>query len=154
MKKGSLIFIISLLIVSIVLLSYYEINKKKPNNYFYTNSIAKNLKISANTEINFFDMNFYKTVHAEETEIDEINLFFDYLSITDFSLKPIDIPKTPKYKIYFTFKDTKEKYVINIYNSKYISVFPWEGDFEMDYVDMSNVPIRYNLYKMCEYIFE
>ena len=53
--------------------------------------------------------------------------------------------------MYFTFKNSK--YVINIYNDKYAVVFPWDGKYPMDYINMSKVPIAYNLDGICNYIY-
>ncbi|HID0854230.1 TPA: DUF4883 family protein, partial [Clostridium botulinum] len=57
----------------------------------------------------------------------------------------------PLYKIFFTFE--KDKYIINVYNKQYISVYPFDGNFPMDYIDMSNIPEAYNLYNLCNFLF-
>ncbi|HID0886129.1 TPA: DUF4883 family protein, partial [Clostridium botulinum] len=57
----------------------------------------------------------------------------------------------PLYKIFFTFE--KDKYIINVYNKQYISVYPFDGNFSMDYIDMNNIPEAYNLYNLCNFLF-
>ncbi|WP_045516751.1 DUF4883 family protein, partial [Clostridium sporogenes] len=45
------------------------------------------------------------------------------------------------------------KYIINVYNKQYISVYPFDGNFPMDYIDMNNIPEAYNLYNLCNFLF-
>lgn len=153
MKKGSLVVLILISIFSIFFFVNRELNKKKPYDFYYTNLLAKNLTVPKHATVKALNINFYKTKELSEDDIEAINDFMKNISQNSFTKKPIDLPENPEYKLFFTFNN-KEKYVINVYNSKYISVFPWDGDFSMDYANMSNVPIRYNIYNLCEYIFK
>jgi hypothetical protein len=153
MKKGSLFVIILLLIFSILFFANRQLNKKKPYDFYYTNLLAKNLSLEKITSIKALDINYYKIEDVSEDDTSTVKDFMKYISKNDFSLKPIDLPETPIYKLFFTLKDSNEMFVINVYNSKYLSVYPWDGDFDVDYIDMSNVPARYNIYNLCKYIF-
>ena len=86
---------------------------KKPNNFYYTNLLAKNITLEKQYKITILETNFYKG--------SEIN--------------------------------KKDKYIINVYNKQYISVYPFDGNFSMDYIDMSNIPEAYNLYNLCNFLF-
>ncbi|GAA0178518.1 DUF4883 family protein [Clostridium sediminicola] len=153
MKKGSLIILISISIFFIFFLVNKELHKKKTYDFYYTNLLAKNLTFYEDADIKALNINFYKTKELSEDDIDTIKDFMKKISQNSFSKKPVDLPESPVYKLFFTF-DNGEKYVINVYSSKYISVFPWDGDLSMDYANMSNVPTRYNIYNLCKYIFE
>ncbi|SHH63408.1 DUF4883 family protein [Clostridium grantii] len=153
MKKGSLFVIILLLIFSILFFANEELNKKKPYNFYYTNLLAKNLTLEEIASVKALDVNYYKTKDVTLDDISTIKDFMKYISQNDFSSKPIDLPVAPVYKIFFTLKDSNEMFVVNVYSSKYLSVYPWDGDFEVDYIDMSNIPVRYNIYNLCKYIF-
>lgn len=153
MKKGSLIVLILVSIFSIFFLVKKELNKKKPYDFFYTNLLAKNLTFYEEADIEALNISFYKTKELSESDIDTIKDFMKQISQNSFSQKPLDLPEAPKYKLFFSFGNG-EKYIINVYNSKYISVFPWDGDLSMDYANMSNIPTRYNIYNLCNYIFE
>ncbi|WP_275935971.1 DUF4883 family protein [Clostridium haemolyticum] len=59
----------------------------------------------------------------------------------------------PKYKIFFSFPQSKERYVLNVYNSEYLSVHPWDGNFPMDYISTKNIPYRFSIYNLCKNAF-
>ncbi|MFT8315819.1 MAG: DUF4883 family protein [Clostridium sp.] len=126
------------------------LNPKKPYNFYYTNLLTRDIELENSFLGIVLDTNFYK----EQTFTSEQNAtaknFILHLHRNDFISKPKDLPAKPPYKIYFTFKT--DKYVLEIYNEKYISVYPWDGSYDKDYVDMSNIPTSYNLYYLCKYI--
>ncbi|AKA70045.1 DUF4883 family protein [Clostridium scatologenes] len=126
-------------------------NKNKPNNFYYTNLLAKDLTLETSYKCIALDTNLCK-----EKEIDSENkLIFKNmlksLNKNNFIAKPKDLPSKPAYKIFFTFN--KEKMVISVYNEKFISIYPWDGNYDMDYIDMNGVPISLNLYSLCKFIF-
>lgn len=148
MKKGSFIFLVLILIGGIVLSVNLYLNRKKPNNYYYTNLLAKNLTLSENYEVRVLDTNFYKIEYLTEEDVAIVNNFIKELRKPNFISKPVFLEEKPKYKIFFTFPSSKEKYIINVYDNEYISVYPWDGEFTMDYISMKNVVPRYNLYSL------
>lgn len=148
LKKGSFIFLALILIGSIFFSANLYLNRKKPNNYYYTNLLAKNLTLNKNYEVRVLDTNFYKTEHLAKEDIDLIEKFLKELRKPNFISKPVSLDEKPKYKIFFNFPENKEKFVINIYDSEYISIQPWDGEFMMDYISMKNIPLRYNLYSL------
>lgn len=148
MKKGSLIFLILILIIGIFAGGSLHLNKKKPNNFYYTNLLAKNLTLYSNYEVKVLDTNFYKTESLSDENIDIMKSFLKELRKPNFISKPVTLNTKPKYKIFFTFYDSHEKYVVNIYDEQYISVYPWDGNFSMDYINMKEISPRYNLYSL------
>ena len=93
------------------------------------------------------DTNFYKELELSKDSITTIKDFVHNLKKVNFIDLPKDLPNKPKFKLYLNFD--KEKYVINIYTEKYISIYPWDGDYSMDYIDMTGVYLNYNLYGLC-----
>lgn len=128
----------------------FTVTKKKPNNFYYTNSLSKNLSQESNIKISLLDTNFFKEKSLSKDDVDTVKSFAKSLKKTNFIEKPKDLPEKPAYRLYFSF--SKEKYVINIYNEKYIAVYPWDGTYSMDYVDMSSVKPLNNLYGLCKYL--
>lgn len=124
---------------------------KKPNNFYYTNLLAKNLTLSSYLKCIIEENNFHKETELKDENITDIKNMLNYLSKTSFIDKPKDLPQKPAYIIYFTFN--KEKLVINVYNEKYLSIYPWDGNYPMDYVDITKVPVSLNLYYLGKYIF-
>ncbi|WMJ80915.1 DUF4883 family protein [Clostridium sp. MB40-C1] len=150
MKKGSLIVLILTLLLSIFISFKMYLGREKPSNYFYTNLLAKNITLCDKYEIKVLDTNFYKTETLSGEDIQIIRYFLKQLRKPNFIQKPASLNKKPEYKIFFTFKDTNEKYIINVYDNEFISVYPWDGDFYMDYINMKDIPIRYNIYSLCK----
>lgn len=153
MKKGSFIFLVLILIGSIFFSLNLYYNKKKPNDYYYTNLLAKNLALYKTYECRVLDTNFYKTEMLNKDDINTVKDFLRQLKKPNFLTVPQGIKTEPEYKIFFNFPESKEKYVINIYNSQYISIQPWDGDFQLDYIDMTKIPLRYNLYSLAKNAF-
>lgn len=79
--------------------------------------------------------------------------FFKYLPSTNYIKKPSLKDQPPKYKLFINFKKNK-KYVIDIYSEIYVTVYPWDGVYEKDYLTMENTYTSYNLYYLCEYIMK
>lgn len=148
MKKGSFIFLALILIIGIILSTNFYLNRKKPNNYYYTNLLAKNLTLNEDVNVRILDTNFYKTEYLNNEDIELIKNFLKELRKPNFISKPVFLTQKPKYKIFFEFTKINEKYVINIYDNQYISVQPWDGEFTMDYITMKNISPRYNLYSL------
>ena len=148
MKKGSLIILFLLLILSLLGSYTAYLNKKKPNNYYYTNLLAKNLTLNKNYEIKVLDNNFYKVEDISEENIKVLLSFINELKKQNFIAKPQTLTVKPKYKFFIKFLENNDKFVVNVYDTKYVSIHPWDGDYLMDYITMENIPIRYNLYSL------
>lgn len=130
----------------------FSVTKKKPNDFYYTNNLLKNLTLEKSLKITVLDTNFYKEEELSSEDIEIVKNFGKALSTKNFMQKPKDLPDKVAYKLFFTFN--KEKYVINIYNEQYISVYPWDGTYPMDYIDMQGIQPLYNIYSLCKYIID
>jgi hypothetical protein len=128
----------------------FTVTKKKPSNFYYTNGLAKNLTLDSSISINLLDTNFYKEVQLSAEDIDTVKKFTKALKKNNFIEKPAELPAKPAYKLLFTF--SKEKFVVNVYDEKYLSVYPWDGTYPMDYIDMAGIQALYNIYGLCKYL--
>lgn len=150
-KKQRLFLVIILILLPLLLLGCnINLSGKKMDNFYYTNLLAKDLTLETAYKCSVLDTNFYKEKALSKEDIDIIKKFMGAVNKSSFVEKPIDLPQKPVYKLIFVF--SKDKYVINVYNEKIISVFPWNGSFKMDYIDMSNLQVSYNLFGLCKYI--
>lgn len=125
---------------------------KKPNNFYYTNLLAQNLALSSPKKCIIEESNFHDETDLKEKNISDIKSMLKILKKNNFIDRPKDLPNKTAYKITFTFN--KEKLIINVYNEKYLSIYPWDGNYPMDYIDMSKIPISLNLYYLGKYIFK
>ncbi len=126
------------------------VTKKKPYNFYYTNNLAKNLTLESSIKIDLLDTNFYKEKELSKEDIELVKNFAKALKKQNFIDKPKELPEKPAYKLFFTF--SKEKFIINVYNEKYISVYPWDGIYPMDYIDMEGIQPIYNIFGLCKYL--
>lgn len=156
MKINKLIYIIIIIYLSISLTSCnFDANstellkKQKPDNFYYTNLLTRDIKFENSYLGIILDTNFYKEHTLSKDESDIAKNFILSLNTKSFVSKPNDLPEKPPYKIYFTFKT--DKYVIEVFNGRYVSVYPWDGSYNKDYIDMSNTPDSYNLFLLCKY---
>jgi hypothetical protein len=133
-----------------VVINNFTLTIKKPNLYYYTNLISKLLSKDSNIEVKVLDTNFYKEKELSKDDIITIKNFTKGLKTYNFLEKPKNLPVDPAYKLFLTLDN--EKYVINVYNEKYLGVYPWDGSFPMDYIDMTGTSNLYNLFGLCQYL--
>lgn len=107
-------------------------------------------KLEKKYSIFLLDTSFYKKETLDKAESDVIKGFLSTITNKNFISKPKNLPEKPQYKLYFTFNN--KKFVSEIYNEKFISIYPWDGDYERDYINMENIPNAYNLYGFCKNI--
>ncbi|OPJ59583.1 DUF4883 family protein [Clostridium oryzae] len=124
---------------------------KKPCKFFYTNKLSEDINTYDITKIYSLETNIIKEKKINNDNLLYFKSFVNNLKSKFFINKPAKLPKKPRYKIFVTC--SKKKYVINVYNRKYIALFPWDGTYEMDYIDMSDVKKLYNLFDLCQYLF-
>ena len=128
------------------------ITKKKPNNYYYTNLLAQSIKDDNSPKITLFEINLHKDKDLPKEGIENLLGFFKNIKQRNFINKPTILPSKPQFKMYIITRG--EKYVINVYNEKFISIYPWDGVYSMDYIDTTNLYTLYNLYGLCKYYFK
>jgi len=121
--------------------------KESPD--FYINEINSRILNSEDYSLEIFNTNLYKKIKIDDTEKVVIENFINSLANANY----IDNEKPSTQEVYqmrITFND--EKYIINIYNESMVTVFPWDGIYDEDIINMVNVPERYNLLDFCENI--
>lgn len=131
-------------------LKEFNLPSNKPNNFYYTNKLAKSFAVDKIKNCTVLDTNFYKEKKIAESDIQIINSFLKSLNKDNFLNENKDLNTKPKYKIFLTFE--KEKFVINVYDEKYITIQPWDGDYSLDYIQTTGIPLSYSLYNLCSYI--
>lgn len=124
--------------------------KGKPNNYYYSSLIMKDLSLEKPVGLYALYMNFYKKKDFSKEDLSTLVNFFNSLNNKSFVEKPATLPEKPLYKIFLAFSENK--YVINVYNQNFVSVYPWDGSYNMDYIDTSKMYKAYNLYGLCKYL--
>lgn len=144
--------ICSLLVIICIFIPLGCSNKNvKPSLYYYTNILAKHVKEEPSYKVSVTEKNFYKNKLLSKEDSDSLKGFISSLKGNNFITVPKDGLPQIKYRMIVTFP--KEKYVINLYDKSLVTVHPYDGTYDMDYLDISKLPDSYNLYKICEYIF-
>lgn len=123
----------------------------KPNNFYYTNDIYQKITRDEKYKLQVFDENVYKYFDVAPEDYNLLKEFIESLDKNSF-VEKIDSKIDPKYKLIIEFENIK--YIINAYDEKTITVYPWDGVFEEDRLSMEGVPDYYNIYKYCEYIIK
>lgn len=153
MKKYIKVFLtilISSLLISCNFNESQYINpKNKPKADYYTNEIKSHLKNNESYTIKIFDLNVYKYYEVSKNEHSIIPEFIDNINNDNYDVE-IDENLTPAYEIIIEFE--KEKYIINAYSDKLVSIHPWDGIYPQDTISTEGMPDYYNIYKFCEYI--
>lgn len=151
------ICLIFVLIINIGLTSCTHDYYKKPAKNYYSENIINNFANSSIKKCILLETNIHSQKSLSSGDINTINKFFNTTDIKYFvdttSKTPAVLSRKPCYKIflYFNCKENN-RYVINVYDSKTISVYPWDGKYDLDYIDMSNTYPSLNLYNLCKSI--
>ena len=123
---------------------------KKPSDNYYTSSLYDKFLENNNYSVSIFDTNLYKNIQVSDDEKKVIENFIKSLSDKDFQTSDINDTQEP-YRIKILFSDGS-KYVIKVFNNKNVSIFPWDGCYSEDYVNIEDVPLGYNLYDFCNHV--
>lgn len=129
--------------------SQYIRPNAKPKVNYYTDEIRDRINRNEEYTIKIFDLNIYKYYEVDKQEHSIIPEFIDALNNENYGVE-IEDDLTPEYKIIIEFSN--KKYIINTYNEKLISVYPWDGVYPEDNISMEGVSDYYNLFKYCQYI--
>lgn len=123
--------------------------KESPN--FYINEISSKLLNGEDFSLEIFNTNLYKKIKIDDSEKVVINNFIN--SLADSNYIDNEKPITDEiYEMRILFDD--EKYIIKVYNENIVTVFPWDGIYEEDIINMVNVPQRNNPMDFCKNIEE
>lgn len=127
--------------------------KSKPNLYYYSNEVYNKLQNSVPFTLQVFDTNYYEYYDVNTEDTDILVSFLGSLN-NDNYVESLEIDEEKaRYKLIVSFGDNeKDKFVINVYNHSYITLFPWDGNLEEDMIVMDNVPLYDNLYSFCTYV--
>ncbi|WP_346928855.1 DUF4883 family protein [Clostridium sp.] len=151
-KKFLILFIIIITITTGCTNIKLSPNAEKTCLNYYTQELVNNLNKTEPIRISVFYKEFFKEFDFPSTESKDIISFLNSLNESYFIEKPDDLPESYKYKVYIEFPN--EKYGITIFNEKYISIYGWDGKYEVDYLNITEVPTSYNLYGICKYFTE
>jgi hypothetical protein len=153
--------VLSLILLFSILLTFsscsngalkYSLKEKKPNTYYYSDLLIKEIKAHGISNVLVLETNLNKEKNLKDEDIKILISFFNSIKTKNFLTSAPELPKKPEYKFYLTIDG--DKFVINVYNEKYIGIFPWDGAYSMDYIDMSDVKPLYNLYNQCKYLYK
>ena len=130
---------------------------KKPSLSLYTNNLIKTINNSANSNltISIFYSKLGKNKTIPKEYIENISSFFNSLKpeyFLDYSTSNLDT-KNPEYRL-TVYLNEKSIFVIDILNDKYITIYPWDGSYEPDLIDISNLHTRTNLFNIADYLIK
>lgn len=124
-------------------------NQEKPYTFYYTNMLSKNFHTEKQIKASLIDTSYYKNHNLSSSEIKDFYNFFEALQKHNYIKRPKGLPVKPIYRMFFTF--SKDKYILDVYNEKYISIYPWDGTYEKDFLSISDIPASINPYNLCKY---
>ena len=128
--------------------------EKKDTPYEYSNIVYKNIRSNKSFYLEVFDGNMYKTFSVDDEDCDILLSFFESLTNNNYVSEYDFSNLTVQYKLIVNFKEGShnEKYIFNIYNEDFVTLYPWDGNLPEDMIIMDNVPKYNNLYDYCVYI--
>lgn len=124
----------------------------KPSKNYYTQELLKLIKVEQPKKVSMFYREFFEEFTFPNAETSDIISFLESLKEDYYIEKPSDLPETYDYKVYLNFNN--KKYAMTIFNEKYASIYEWDGDYEVDYINMTDIPLSLNIYGICKYFIE
>lgn len=127
-------------------------NREKPNSNYYTYELS-NLISDNSFEIHVLDRNVYRNIAVTSEDLSILDDLLKNIKDNNYLLeKPDDLPDKPIYTLFITAE--KEKMVLDVYGDNLISIYPWDGRYEKDYLTLEDIPNSFKMEQFCEYIFE
>ena len=142
-----LIFFITIAFTFKFLFSTYRINIENKSEILYSfNSLDENTLSIKILETKF---NAQRTIKN-----DDLNILKSMLKGIDDSTRISDpnILTQSLFKIYIN--DDKKKYVIDLYGDDILSIYPWDGTTEKEFISAKKLPNSLNPESICNYIFK
>lgn len=128
------------------------LNKEKPSLSYYTYELS-NLISNDSLEIHVLDRNIYRNISVSKEDKSILNDLLKNIKDSNIlSEKPVDLPNKSIYTLFIT--THKEKMVLDVYGDDLISIYPWDGKYEKDYLSLDNIPNAFKMEQFCEYVFE
>ena len=102
-------------------------------------------------KIRILDMNIYSEVIVDKEDIRILSDLLSSLKDDNFIEKE-DLPKKPLFKLFVDINE--EIYVLDVFGDDFITIYPWDSDFDKDYISLNEVPNAFKLEPFCQYVFE
>lgn len=151
MKKLS-IFIFIFLTTSFISCSKIEYSRNitKPTESYYTQNL-KALNSENIKEIKLIENKFYKEVILDKSTSKLIVDMIESLDITKVS-ESLNDDVECLFKLHI--ENNSNKYVVDVYGNDIISIYPWDGIYEKDFLDISELPLSLNAESICNFILK
>ena len=128
----------------------------KPSLDYYTKYLKHSISKKNNTT--HLSILYTKTGKNKSIPVKDIDKFTTFLN----SLKPSHFLNTnqktlevkdPEYRL-TVFINSNPAFIINIFNYKYINIHPWDGIYNPDFIDISSLQTRTNIYNIVDFIIK
>ena len=127
-------------------------NREKPNSNYYTYELS-NLISDNSFEIHILDRNVYRNISVTNEDLSILDDLLKNIKDSNYLLEtPDDLPSKPIYTLFITTE--KEKMILDVYGDDLISIYPWDGKYEKDYLSLKDIQNAFKMEQFCEYIFE
>jgi len=156
LKAKSILILPTILLcfLSLIYLKVYH-HYEKPSKNYYINSLCSKLDIENetlnNAEISLLITNYYKYISLpeehKESVISSIKSFENHTFEGDYDLSN----KKPLFK--YIIKTHGEKYIIDVFNDDFLTVYLWDGKYPKDMITMKDSYPYENLFQISQYIY-
>lgn len=127
----------------------------KPSLNLYTEILTRSIKNSKNTQISIFYPKIGKNKVIPDNYMEKFNLFVESIKPNYFinsKNKNLNL-QNPEYRL-TVFINNTETFIINIFDTKYVTIHPWDGTYEPDIIDISKLHDGINIYNIVDFIIK
>lgn len=162
-KKIKIFLILLILSFSVISCSKPSFNTissslriSKPSLDYYTKYLKHSISKKNNTtHLSIFYTKTGKNKSIPLDYVDKFTVFINSIKSNHFlDTNQITLElKDPEYKI-TVFINNNPAFIINIFNDKYINIHPWDGIYNPDFIDISSLQTRTNIYNIVDFIIK
>lgn len=125
----------------------------KPSKNFYTNALINSIKNSQNIQISIFYSKTGKNKILPNEYMENFNLFINSIKQDFFVENLNENVKEPEYKLTVVL-DNKNSFIVNVFDENLVSIHPWDGVYEADFINISSLNNKINIFNTVNFIIK
>lgn len=155
--KARSILILPLIFICLLTLLYFKVyhHYEKPEKNYYINRLCSKFEQDNETlnniEISLLITNYYKYLSLPDEHKKSVVSSIKTFNNAAFDGEENFSSKKPLFK--YVIKIQEEKYIIDVFDDDFFTVYLWDGKYPKDIITMKNSYPYENLYEISQYIY-
>lgn len=154
--KTKRLFILPTFLGLLIMFIYCNIymSIEKPSCNYYISTLSKKLEsLSSESDyhITMISTDYYSMTDLKDESKKSVSHSLKSFNTLKCNPDTFSDEKNPRFKYIITFSD--EKFIVDVYDSKILTVYEWDGAYKKDILSMEECYPYENLYAISQYIY-